>query len=72
MYPFTNIRNAARFALRCKTVALVFDGPGQGGGSGPNFVVALGREARGLERDSHVPYTLQETVRAVGEREAGR
>ena len=65
MYPFTNLRAAARYALRCRGVALVYDGPGQGGGSGPAFVVAVGREARDLEYDGHVPYSLQETARAA-------
>ena len=62
MYPFSRLENAARFALRCRSVALVFEGPG---GSGPDFVVALGREARELQYDGHVPYSLQDTARAA-------
>lgn len=65
MYPFENLQNAARYALRTRKPAFVFDGPGQGGGSGPQYVVAVGREARELEEEGHVPYTLQETAGAA-------
>ena len=69
MYPFESLRNAASFALRCKTVALVFDGPAQGGGSGSDYIVALGQEARELLADGHIAYSLQETALAAGEGE---
>jgi hypothetical protein len=62
MYPFTNLKNAASYALRCRGVALVFDGPG---GSGAEYVVAIGREARELLEGGHEAYTLQETAQAA-------
>ena len=62
MYPFTNLQNAASYALRCGKIALVFDGPG---GTGPDFVVAVGREARELLADGHSAYSLQETAKAA-------
>ena len=62
MYPFERFENAARYALRCRRPAFVFDGPG---GSGPNYVVAVGREARELMAQGHEPYDSQETARAA-------
>lgn len=62
MYPFTNLKNAASYALRCRNPALVFDGPG---GSGADFIVAVGREARELLDDGHEAYTLRETALAA-------
>lgn len=63
MYCFSNLGLAASFAQRCCGPALLFDGPG---GSGADFVVAIGDEARELEADGHAPYTLAETAK-VGE-----
>ena len=62
MYPFTSLENAASYALRCAKPAFVFDGPG---GSGANYIVAVGREARELQDGGHVPYSLQETALAA-------
>ena len=59
MREFRGIRAAAGYALRCPKPAFVFDGPDGG------FIVALGREARGLISDGHIPLTLTETVSAA-------
>ena len=69
MYPFTNLQPAASYALRCAQPAFVFDGPG---GTGPNYFVAVGREARELMDEGHEPYTLQETARAAAGGEGKR
>lgn len=62
MYPFKSLQNAARYALRCRGVALVFDGPGE---AGADYVVAIGRHARELLDDGHIAFSLQETALAA-------
>ncbi len=62
MFRFRSFQNAARFALRCRQPAMVYDGLEE------DYVVALVAEARRLEVDGHEPYTISETAQASGAR----
>ncbi len=59
MHTFSKLQTAASYAMRSIKPMFVFHGPEN------NYVVAMGRDARELMNDDHVPLTLSEIASAA-------